>query len=83
MDYYSQGNVPSAVGKDATPGVTVDKLCKLLRAGQPLVWSVAIVFGILGVTLTIRYLWKIKRVQDESVRKQELAAPNGNFWVQT
>lgn len=78
MDHYGQGNVPSAMGENATPGMTVDKVCKLLRAGQPLVWAVAIVFGLLGVTLTIRYLWRRKRIQDE-----ELAVPNGNIRMQT
>lgn len=65
MDYYSQGNLPSAMGKNPTPSVTVDKVCKLLRSAQPLVWSVAIVLGVLGVTLTVRYLWRKKRVRDE------------------
>jgi hypothetical protein len=61
---YGQISVPSSTGKNPAPGMTVDKACKLLRAAQPLVWSVAIVLGLLGVTLTVRYLWRKKRVQD-------------------
>ena len=78
MDYYSQGDVPSSMGKNSQASVTVDKVCKLLRAGQPLVWSVAIVFGLLGVTLTIRYLWRKKIGQDE-----ERSAPESGIWAQT
>jgi hypothetical protein len=66
MDYYSQGSVPSAMGKNPTTGLTVDKVCKLLRAGQPLVWSVAIVLGLLGVSWTIHHFWRVKRVQDKN-----------------
>jgi hypothetical protein len=65
MDYYSQGNVPSAMGKNPPTGVTLDKVCKLLRAGQPLVWAVAIVLTVLGVSWTIRHFWRRKRVQDK------------------
>ena len=75
MDYYSQGNVPSAMGKNPTPGVTVDKVCKLLRSAQPIVWSVAIVFGLLGVSLTLRYFWTRKRVRDE-----ERPVSDDNLW---
>jgi hypothetical protein len=82
MDYYSQGNVPSAMGKNQTTGVTVDKVCKLLRAGQPLVWSVAIVLGVLGVSLTIHYFWKRKRVLEEE-RTVYRTAPKGNSWTET
>jgi hypothetical protein len=77
MDYYGQGNSPSALGKNATPQMTVDKACKLLRAAKPLVWSTAIVLGLLGVTLTIRYLW-MKRDQDE-----ERVVSGGNIWTRT
>jgi hypothetical protein len=77
MDYYSQGNVSSAMGKDPTPSVTVDKVCKLLRSAQPLVWSVAIVLGVLGVTLTVRYLWRKKRVRDEDCPVSDI-----NVWRQ-
>ena len=58
MDYYSQGNVPSAMGKNPSTGVTLDKVCRLLRAGQPLVWAVAIVLTVLGVSWTIRHFWR-------------------------
>jgi hypothetical protein len=78
MDYYSQGNVPPSVGKNPSPGVTVDKACKLLRSAQPLVWAIAIVFGIVGVSLTVRYLWRRNRVQDE-VRP----VSDGNIWTLT
>jgi hypothetical protein len=78
MDYYGQGNVPSAMGKNTTPGVTVDKVCKLLRAGRPLVWSVAIVFGLLGVSLIVHYFWRKKRVQD----RERIVPDEGNIWMQ-
>jgi hypothetical protein len=65
------------MGKNSTPNVTLDQVCKLLRSAQPLVWSVAIVLGVLGVTLTVRYLWRKKRVQDE-----ERLVSNGNVWRQ-
>jgi hypothetical protein len=55
--------------------MTVDKVCKLLKSAQPLVWALAIVLGLLGVTLTVRYLWTKKRVQDE-----ERQVPEGNIW---
>jgi hypothetical protein len=75
MDYYGQGNFPSAMGKNPTPSLTVDKVCRLLRAAQPLVWSVAIVFGLLGVTLIVRYLWRKKLLQDEERRISD-----GSVW---
>lgn len=62
---HSEVSASSSTGKSPMPGMTVDKACKLLRAAQPLVWSVAIVLGLLGVTLTVRYLWRKKRVQNE------------------
>jgi len=65
MDYYSQGASAGQMGTGTGPGMTIDKACKLLRAAQPLVWAVAIVLGLLGVTLTVRYLWRKKRVQPE------------------
>jgi hypothetical protein len=65
MDYYSQGSIPSPMGKNPTPSMTIDKVCKLLRSAQPLVWAAAIVFGLLGVSLTVQYFWKRKRVQVE------------------
>jgi hypothetical protein len=73
---YSQISVPSSAGKNPAPGMTVDKACKLLRAAQPLVWALAIVLGLLGVTLTIRYLWRKKRVQDGERRVSD-----GNVWM--
>lgn len=57
VDYGHIGGA-SPTNANAGSGMTVDKACKLLRAGQPIVWAFAIVFGLLGVTLTIRYLWK-------------------------
>ena len=77
MDYYSQGSIPSPMGKNPTPGMTIDKVCKLLRSAQPLVWAVAIVFGLLGVSLTVRYFWHRKRVQVER------AVSEGNIWGNT
>lgn len=76
MDYYSQGNGSSAMGKNPAPGVTADKVCKVLRSAQPLVWAIAIVFGMLGVSLTVRYLWRKKHVPDE-----ELPVSHGNSWT--
>lgn len=73
---YGQTNGASLRGKGSTSGVTVDKVCKLLRSAQPLVWSVAIVLGLLGVSLTVRYLWRKKRVQNE-----ERNVPDGNVWI--
>jgi hypothetical protein len=60
MDNYSAGTAPPPVGKSRMPRMTVDKVCKLLNAAQPLVWAFAIVFGLLSITLTVRYLWKRK-----------------------
>lgn len=74
---YSQISVPLSAGENPVPGMMVDKACKLLKAAQPLVWAVAIVFGLLGVTLTVRYLWRKKRVQDE-----EQHVPECNVWRQ-
>jgi hypothetical protein len=76
MDHYGQGSVPSAMGKSTTPGVTVDKVCKLLRAGQPLVWSVAIVFGLLGVSWIVHHFWGKK-----SLKNDQRAMPEGNIWT--
>jgi len=55
---YGEISGGSPINTSAGAGMSVDKACKLLRAGQPIVWAFAIVFGLLGVTLTIRYLWK-------------------------
>ena len=55
---YSQINAPSNASAKRVPGLTVDKTCKLLKSAEPLVWAVAIVFGLLGVTLIVRYLWR-------------------------
>jgi hypothetical protein len=79
---YGQTSGTYLPNKNPTPGVTVDKVCKLLRAGQPIVWAVAIVFGLLGVSLTIHYLWKRNRV-DEEERTAHRPVPNGNSWMQT
>lgn len=74
---YGQTNSTNLPGKNPTPGVMVDKACKLLRAGQPLVWSVAIVFGLLGVSWIVQHFWR-KRVQDENN-----AVHDGGIWMQT
>jgi len=71
MDYYSQGVSPSPMGTNSGPDMTVDQLCKLLRAAKPLVWAVAIVLGLLGVTLTVRYLWRKK---DAPEKRESLSA---------
>jgi hypothetical protein len=66
MDYYSQGHGPSAMGTVPEPRMTVDQMCKLLRSAKPLVWALAIVLGLLGVTLIVRHLWrKQKEVIEE------------------
>lgn len=79
---YGHSNGTSLPNKNPVPGVTVDKVCKLLRAGQPIVWSVAIVFGLLGVSLTIHYLWRRNRAHEKD-RTVHRAVPNGNSWMQT
>ena len=52
---YSQINAPSTAGGKRMPGLTVDKTCKLLSLRSHLYAAVAIVFGLLGVTLIVRY----------------------------
>ncbi len=78
---YGQNSGTYLPNKNPMAGVTVDKVCKLLRAGQPIVWSVAVVFGLLGVSLTIHYLWKSKRVGEEGALFHR-TVPGGNFWKQ-
>jgi hypothetical protein len=78
MDYYGQGAGPSPVGEGPALDMTVDKVCKLLRSAKPLVWSVAIVFGLLGVTLTVRYLWREKRAP----QKQQSVSAEG-IWMRS
>jgi hypothetical protein len=68
MDYYSQGHGPSAMGTVTEPRMTVDQMCKLLRSAKPLVWALAIVLGLLGVTLIVRYLWKKQKEVTETAR---------------
>jgi hypothetical protein len=77
MDYgqTSSTNLP---GKNPMPGVTVDKVCKLLRSGQPIVWSVAIVFGLLGVSWIVDHFWRKKRVPND-----DHSLPDGNIWTRT
>ena len=75
MDYYSQGNVPPAMGKSATTGMTVDKACKLLRSTQPMVWAFSIVFGLLSVTLIVRYLWTRKRMDKKQTPETYVPQP--------
>lgn len=55
---YGQVNTGSTSGGKNVYGMSIDKTCKLLRSAQPLVWAIAIVFGVLGITLTIRFLWR-------------------------
>jgi hypothetical protein len=74
---YGQTNGSYLTGKNPTPGVTVDKVCKLLKAAQPLVWSLAIVLGLLGVSWTVQHFWRKKSVQDERV------GSDGNAWPYT
>ena len=57
MDYGQVNSVSTSDGKSAY-GMSIDKTCKLLKSAQPLVWAIAIVSGVLGVTLTIRFLWR-------------------------
>lgn len=72
---YSQINAPSTAGGKRMPGLTVDKTCKLLKSAQPLVWAVAIVFGLLGVTLIVRYFWGKKQTpsDERSVSGDDIA----------
>jgi len=58
MDNYTQRFGTPPMGTIQETGMTLDKTCKLLRAANPMVWAIAIVFGLLGVTLIIRYLWR-------------------------
>ena len=64
MDNFSQGEGSFDMGQNSTSSMTLDELSELIRAAEPIVWSIAIVFGILGVTLTIRYLWRKGCVQN-------------------
>jgi hypothetical protein len=63
---YGQINAASALSGNRVPGLIVDKTCKLLKSAQPLVWAVSIVFGLLGVTLILRYLWVKKPAPAEA-----------------
>jgi len=74
---YGEISGGSPVCTTAGAGMTVDKMCKLLRAGQPIVWAFAIVFGLLCVTLTIRYLWK----RNSEEKQQDTSAVDG--WMRT
>lgn len=65
------------MGKNPASGMTVDKACKLLRAGQPFVWALAIIFGLLGVTLIVRYLWRKRPVP----KKEQLASGEDIIWA--
>jgi len=58
MDNYAQRYGTPPMGTIQEPSMTLDKTCKLLRAAKPMVWAIAIVVGLLGVTLIIRYLWR-------------------------
>ena len=62
---YSEINAPSAMGRKLSAGLTVDKVCRLLDSAEPLVWAFAIVFGLLGVTLIVRCLWRRKLLTEE------------------
>jgi len=61
-------------------GLIIDKTCRLLRAGQPLVWALAVVFGLLGVTLIVRYLWRKQGAQTE---EQSTLGHSVASWMQT
>ncbi|MGA9808261.1 MAG: hypothetical protein WBQ56_11280, partial [Candidatus Sulfotelmatobacter sp.] len=73
-----QTNGTYLMGKNNTPGLTVDKVCKLLKSAQPLVWSVAIVFGLLGVSWIVQHFWKKKLVQNK-----ERTVLEGKTWPYT
>jgi len=75
---YGQANSANLPDKNPMPGLMVDKACKLLRSGQPIVWALAIVFGLLGVSWIFDHFWRKKRVQVE-----EHAVPDGGIWMQT
>ena len=62
---YGQVNTASTAGGKNVYAMSIDKTCKLLKSAQPLVWAVAIVFGVLGVTLTIRFLWRRKTTSSD------------------
>ena len=76
MDYNAM-NVPLSTGRNDNAAMTVDKFCKLLKSAQPLVWAIAIVFVLLGVTLTIHYLWRLQRTPEKQHSSVE------NIWLQT
>jgi hypothetical protein len=65
---YKRINVPSTANGKRSQGLTVDKTCNLLIASQPLVWALAIVLGLLGVTLIVRHLWKKEHALKEEPR---------------
>jgi hypothetical protein len=71
---YKQMNSASSTARSVKSHLTIDKTCKLLDAAQPIVWAVAIVFGLLGVTLIIRRLWlrKVASCGDNSGHTGEL-----------
>jgi len=72
---YNQMNSSSSMGRNATSHLTIDKTCKLLDAAQPIVWAVAIVFGLLGVTIIIRYLWAKKPAS-----REDKGPSTGELW---
>jgi hypothetical protein len=74
---YGQTNGTYLTGKNNAPGLTVDKVCKLLKSAQPLVWSLAIVLGVLGVSWTVQHFWRKKSAQDKRI------ASDGNTWPYT
>lgn len=77
---YSQINVPSTGSAKRVPGLTVDKACKLLKSAQPLVWAVAIVFGLLGVTLIVRHLWRKRQTPTD---EQKVSGDNIGTWMRS
>lgn len=57
MEHYTQGYGSPAMGTVTQTHMTLNQVCKLLRAAKPLVLALSIVIGLLGVTLIVRYLW--------------------------
>lgn len=76
---YNQINNPSSVGNGPKSHLTIDKACKLLNSAQPMVWAVSVVFGLLGVTLIVRYLWA-KRATSRDTKTDDNGTRIGELW---